>query len=67
MPAFGYQPVTPEASYWELIRRAGLEITPRTCRKILQRHRLGNWRKAKRILLTEEDAQRRLAFAEEYL
>jgi transposase len=57
----------PEASYWELIRRAGLEITPRTCRKILQRHHLGNRRKAKRILLTEEDAQRRLTFAGEYL
>jgi hypothetical protein len=56
----------PEATYWDLIRQADFNITPRTCKKILQRHYIGNWRKAKRILLTEEDAQRRLEFAEEW-
>jgi hypothetical protein len=56
----------PEATYWDLIRQADLNITPRTCKKILQRHYIGNWRKAKRILLTEEDAQLRLEFAEEW-
>jgi hypothetical protein len=56
----------PEATYWDITRRSGLNITPRTCKKILQRHHLGNWRKAKRILLTEEDAQVRRAFAEKY-
>jgi hypothetical protein len=56
----------PEATYWDIIRRADLEITPRTCKKVLQRHYLGNWRKAPRILLTEEDAQIRREFAEKY-
>jgi hypothetical protein len=56
----------PEATYWDIIRRSGFNITPRTCKKILQRYHLGNWRKAKRILLTEEDAQIRRAFAEKY-
>jgi hypothetical protein len=56
----------PEATYWDIIRRAGLEITPRTCKKVLQRHYLGNWRKAQRILLKEEDAQIRREFAEKY-
>jgi transposase len=56
----------PEATYWDLIRQANLNITPRTCKKILQRHYVGNWRKAKRILLTEEESQRRLEFAEEW-
>jgi transposase len=40
----------PEVTYWDLIRQANLNITPRTCKKILQRHYVGNWRKAKRIL-----------------
>jgi hypothetical protein len=56
----------PEATYWDIIRRAGLEITPRTCKKVLQRHYLGSWRKAQRILLTEEDAQIRRELAEKY-
>jgi transposase len=56
----------PEATYWDLIRQADLNITPRTCKKIIQRHYIGNWRKAKRILLTEEDAQVRLEFTEEW-
>jgi transposase len=55
-----------EATYWDLIRQADLNIAPRTCKKILQRHYIRNWRKAKRILLTEEDAQCRLEFAEEW-
>jgi hypothetical protein len=25
----------PEATYWDIIRQAGLEITPRTCKKVL--------------------------------
>jgi hypothetical protein len=56
----------PEATYWDLIRRAGLNIHPQTCKKILQRHYLRNWRKAKRTLLMEEDAHRRLEFAREW-
>jgi hypothetical protein len=56
----------PEATYWDIIRRAGLEITPRICKKTLQRHYLGNWRKAQRILLTEKDTQIWREFAEKY-
>jgi hypothetical protein len=56
----------PEATYWDLVRRAEFNIHPQTCKKILQRYFLGNWRKAKRIILTEEDAHRRLEFTREW-
>jgi hypothetical protein len=56
----------PEATYWNIIRRAGLEIILRICKKVLQRYYLGNWRKAQRILLTQDDAQIRREFAETY-
>jgi hypothetical protein len=56
----------PEATYWYIIRWAGLEITPRTYKKVLQRRYLGNWRNAQHILLTEEDAQIWREFAEKY-
>jgi transposase len=36
----------PEATYRDLIRQTNLNITPRICKKILQRHYIGNWRKA---------------------
>jgi transposase len=53
----------PEDTYGQLIRRAGLSISSKTCKRILHRYHLNNWRKAKRILSTEEDAQHRLEFA----
>jgi hypothetical protein len=56
----------PEDTYWDIICRAGLEITPRICKKVLQRHYFGNWRKAQRILSMEEDAQIRRELAEKY-
>lgn len=56
----------PDDTYAQLIRRADLPISSKTCKRILQRHHLGNWRKAKRILLTEEDARKRLEFARQW-
>jgi hypothetical protein len=53
----------PEDTYEQLIRRADLSISSKICKRILHRYHLNNWRKAKRILLTEEDAQCRLEFA----
>jgi hypothetical protein len=55
----------PETTY-KNIRRAGLEIVPRICKKVLQHHYFGNWRKAQRILLTKKDAQIRRKFAEKH-
>jgi hypothetical protein len=56
----------PEAKYWDIILRAGLEIIPRICKKVLQRFYLGNWLKAQLIISTEEYAQIRREFAEKY-
>ncbi|KAK9779705.1 putative Tc1-like transposase DDE domain-containing protein [Seiridium cardinale] len=57
----------PEDSFSTLAKKADLQISTKTCKKILQRHHLGNWRKAKRILLTEDNAAERLAFAKKYV
>lgn len=56
----------PDDTYAQLINRSDLPISSKTCKKILQRHHLEQWRKEKRVLLTKKNAQRRLEFARQW-
>lgn len=52
----------PELTYAQLLIEADLSMSVNTCKAILKRHHMGNWRKAKRILLTEKDVRERYEF-----
>lgn len=57
----------PEYSYAQLATSAGLNISGKTVKRVLHRYGRNKWRKAKRILLTDDDARERREFCAYWL
>ena len=56
----------PKTTYQNLIKQSGVEISKRTCARLLEEHNIKKWVAQARPKLTEEHARERLAFARKY-
>ena len=56
----------PRISWKALIANTPQSVSKSTLRRVLRKFYLKKWRSKKRILLTKDDAQKRLEFAREW-